>query len=305
MPSSSPCFGTLRNWDIRSSSPPPRWLGLGYQRKRFSDQSLTVDSLWLLFAVVQSIGLAFEGPLWIFTGMAAFIAYKTISVLGLRVGGTGRWPRQPKTLLLLRVFALGKRSERMFDRLRRHWQHAGGISMIAGPDLVTTTVEPHEFLDFLPGRLGRQFVKDQADLERRVSAIDGQPDPDGRYRIHEFFCHDDTWQMTMQRLAGSSDAVLMDLRNFSPSNQGCVFELGKLVDGVELDRIVFLIDDTTDRTFLEATLERLWQEMSPESPNQTTSSPTAKLFRVDKQSAAELTALLRLLLGAEPLFRTA
>jgi hypothetical protein len=33
------------------------------------------------------------------------------------------------------VFALGKRSERLFDKLRKHWQYAGSIAMIAGPDL--------------------------------------------------------------------------------------------------------------------------------------------------------------------------
>ena len=58
------------------------------------------------------------------------------------------------------------------------------------------------------------------------------PDPDGRYRIKEFFCYNDTWQMTMERLAAASDAVLMDLRSFSRVNQGCIFELGRLLDGV-------------------------------------------------------------------------
>ena len=53
------------------------------------------------------------------------------------------------TLLLLRVFALGHRSERLFDALSKRWLRAGSISMIAGPDLVTSTVEPHEFLDFI------------------------------------------------------------------------------------------------------------------------------------------------------------
>jgi hypothetical protein len=99
--------------------------------------------------------------------------------------------------------------------------------MIAGPDLVTSTVEPNEFLEFVSGRLGRQFVRDANDLETRAKATDTARDPDGRYRISEFFCRNDTWQMTMERLAKTSDAVLMDLRSFSPANQGCIFELGR------------------------------------------------------------------------------
>lgn len=80
-------------------------------------------------------------------------------------------------------------------------------------DLVTSTVEPHEFLDFLRGRIGRQFVSSALDLEQRISAMDRLPDPDARYRISEFFCHNDTWQMTVDRLATASDVVLMDLRS--------------------------------------------------------------------------------------------
>ena len=40
------------------------WLGRRYRAKSFSDQSLTVDSIWLLFGIVQSITLAFEGWGW-------------------------------------------------------------------------------------------------------------------------------------------------------------------------------------------------------------------------------------------------
>lgn len=172
--------------------------------------------------------------------------------------------------------------------------------MIAGPDLVTTTIEPHEFLEFVSGRLGRQFIRDQQDLERRVKNIDKVQDPDGRYRINEFFCHHDTWQITMERLAATSDTVLMDLRSFSPANQGCIFELGRLVDSVNLNRIIYLVDNTTDHGFLESTLQRLWLEMSANSPNQSAYSPTVRLFRIERQSESELKALLRLLAGAPP-----
>jgi hypothetical protein len=274
-----------------------RLLGKRYERKKLSDQSLVMDSLWLLFGVEQSIGLAFEAPPWILTGLVAFIAYKLVSRFGWAWAAASSTGAGSKTLLLLRVFALAKRSEQLFDKLRKHWQYAGSIAMIAGPDLVTTTVEPHEFLDFVGGRLGRQFVRGKEDLDRRVQAIDKAADPDGRYRINEFFCHADTWQMTMERLAETSDAVLMDLRSFSPTNQGCVFELGRLVDGVDLNRVVLLVDDTTDRGFLESTLQRLWQSMSADSPNQSALSPTVRVFGLERQSESALKALLRLVLG--------
>ncbi len=273
-----------------------RWIGRRYEAKKFSDQSITIDSIFLLFAVVQSIGLAFEGALWILTGLVAFAAWKAVALLGFRL--TRNQAGLPRTLLLLRVFRLGKRSEQLFDKLRKHWQSAGSISMIAGPDLVTTTVEPHEFLEFLSGRLGRQFVGGRPDLDRRIAAMDAAADPDGRYRINEFFCRANTWQMTMQRVAAASDSVLMDLRSFSPSNQGCLYELGQLLDGVDLRRVVFLVDETTDRAFLEAALMRLWAQLSADSPNRRATAPAARLFHIRQQSEKALAGLLgHLLVG--------
>ncbi len=272
-----------------------KWLGSRYQRKRFSDQSLTLDSIWLLFAVYHGIGLVFQGPAWIASGLVAFAGYKLAAVAG-HARLRSRAVAAPRPLLLLRVFSLGKRSERLFDAVRTHWQRLGSISLIAGPDLVTTNVEPHEFLEFMSGRLSRQFVRDDADLERRVAAMDLGPDPDGRYRVNEFFCHADTWQTTMRRLASESGAVLMDLRSFSPSNQGCLYELGRLLEAVDLSRVVFVTDATTDARFLEDALLRLWQTVGADSPNRRKPNPVARLLQVEKISPAGLRTLLASLL---------
>jgi hypothetical protein len=150
--------------------------------------------------------------------------------------------------------------------------------MIAGPDLVTSTVEPHEFLEFLASGVSRQFVKDRADLARRLEGMDTAADPDLRYRVNEFFCHADTWQMTMRELAERSDAVLMDLRSFSSSNQGCLFEVGELLKAVDLRRVVFVIDATTDRRFLEAAMASLWDSLPADSPNRRQTQPAARLL---------------------------
>lgn len=272
-------------------------IGRRYRAKRLSDQSLTVDSLWLTFALVHSTSLAFQGLAWVPTGLVAFAAYKLVTRTGFRLlrrhfnSGVNA-PR----LLLLRVFALGRRSERFFHTFSKWWRRSGSISLIAGPDLVTTVVEPHEFLDFVSGRLSRQFVLGEADLEGRVAELDRQPDPDGRYRVNQFFCYADTWQLTMRRLAGESDAVLMDLRSFSRSNQGCLYELEQLLNIVPLERVVLLVDDTTDLPFLEEMLQRLWPEIDRESPNRSAKSPAARLFHVRDQSKRSIRTLLLLLL---------
>src|SRR5262249_10872850 len=100
-------------------------------------------------------------------------------------------------------------------------------------------------------------LRDTADLERRLGELDTEADRDGRFRTNEFFCHADTWRETMRRLAGRCDGILMDLRGFAPSNARCLYEIGQLLDGVPLGRVVFLVDETTDGEFLRSTFERL------------------------------------------------
>jgi hypothetical protein len=272
------------------------WIGRRYQQRRMSDQSLTLDAMWLLFGIVQSITLAFEGVLWIFTGVAAFALYKIVTAVGFAATRARLTDEDDHTLLLLRVFSLGSRSERLFDALSRRWLRAGSITMIAGPDLVTSTVEPHEFLEFMGGRLSRRFVRGSADLDERLRTRTLGRDPDGRYRVNEFFCHADTWQATMARLAWGADAVLMDLRSFSPGNAGCVYELQQLIDTVPLERVVFTIDPTTDRAFLQRTLEDAWRRMRADSPNRTPAAPEALLVLLTVQSAGEVRNLMKLLL---------
>ena len=270
-----------------------RWLGRRYEARRLSEMSLTLDALFVLFAVVQSIPLAFSGAAWVASGALAFGAARATLMLLWRHASI--LPSPPPRLLLLRVFALGARSQRLFDRLRRHWQPLGPMALIAGPDLVTATVEPHEFLDFVSGRLSRQFVSDRADLERRVAAFDGPTAPDGRHRINELFCRADTWQMAMQRLASMSDAVLMDLRSFSADNQGCRFEIARLLDAVDLRHVLLLVDRSTDEPYLQATLQQLWQQLAADSPNRR-DGVTLRLMPVDDPDEAALVALLGQLL---------
>jgi hypothetical protein len=96
----------------------------------------------------------------------------------------------------------------------------------------------------------------------------------------------------MRRLVADSDAVVMDLRRFSPSNQGCVYELGRLLDAIHLSRVVFVTDKTTDRSFLEMTLQQQWSSLAAESPNRSTDEPAARVLEIHGPTAAETRALV-------------
>jgi hypothetical protein len=82
-------------------------LGRRYQRKRLSDESLTIDTVFLFFGISQSLGFAFEGATWAATGRRV-PRLQARHDRRLRMLGAARC--RPRPLLLLRVFALGARS---------------------------------------------------------------------------------------------------------------------------------------------------------------------------------------------------
>ncbi|MFN2576920.1 MAG: hypothetical protein ABR607_04440 [Pyrinomonadaceae bacterium] len=271
------------------------WIRKRYERKKTSDQAIAVDAIWLLFAVVMSIQLSPNG-LWACSGLFAFLVYKVVSVTGLyfiRRSSDGN-----RKLLVLRVFSLGKRSQRLFRWLVTYWRYAGSVQLIAGTDLATDNLEPHEFLDFLSGKLGRRFINDPPTLDRKLAELDARPDHDGRFRVNEFFCHDHTWRHVLNRLVSDTDVVFMDLRGFSRRNGGCIFEINELINAVSLDRVQFVTDVTTDEPFLVEAIRRSWQHVQSRSPNILSQSPQLRMFRMDRGGSLELRALLKALATA-------
>jgi hypothetical protein len=272
-----------------------RWLGGLYRRRQISDQSIIIDAVWLIFSLAQSptTGPVSGSEVSFVIAIGAFVAYKLAATAGFRLLRTrAERDEQASKLLLLRVFSLGTRSERLFADFTKLWRYMGIVRMIAGPDLATSTVEPHEFLDFLAGRLQRRFITGPDTLEQRISETEQRRDTDSRFRVAEFFCHDDTWQMVLRRLEKDSDVVLMDLRGFSQSNRGCVFEINELLDLVLLRHIVFVVDRTTDENFLAQVFAGAWAAVTKASPNWNDPAPRIRLYRFDDRGGQNISALV-------------
>jgi hypothetical protein len=69
------------------------------------------------------------------------------------------------------------------------------------------------------------------------------------------------------RLASNSDAVLLDLREFSRTNEDCVFELTYLVRPIALRPCIMLVDHTTDMSSLQDMAQAAWAGLPLDSPN--------------------------------------
>ena len=275
-----------------------RWFAQRYARKKSSDQLSWLATWWLLFTLWECQILSVSGGLLGLLGLLAFVGYEIVLWIGLRPLRAAASRQPPHRLLLLRVFGFRKRSERLLGDLELRWRYLGNIHLIAGTDLATANLEPHEFFEYMNGRLSRQFVKNEEHLSQRIESMDQLPDPDGRFRVNEFFCHDDTWRMTLQRLVSQSEVILMDLRGFSSRNQGVLFELAHLIDVVPVSDIVLVSDRTTDQEFLEAKLHEIWRTMDARSPNRQRPDAPLQVLRVDRQDSNAVQQLMRLLCNA-------
>ena len=78
------------------------------------------------------------------------------------------------------------------------------------------------------GEIESRYVSGATDLSLRLQALDAGVDPDGRFRIGEFFCFDNTWRPALRALVARERVLLMDLRGFTKANAGRVFELEQL-----------------------------------------------------------------------------
>jgi hypothetical protein len=230
-----------------------------YEKKRLSDAQLLARTWWLMFVASLGITLANADAnrdkwLVIFaTAAGAYLAFAPLLSWSLFRFGAGQAAPPARTLLLLRVFGYTARTERLFDRIAARWRFCGPVTMIAAPDVIARTLDPEDFLRYLTGRVSSSFVQSRQDLESRLAAMDREPDPDGRYRINEFCCRDNTWQATVVELMDRADAVIMDLRGLTEQNRGCEFELDQLAARVDPERIVLVVDERTDREFVERT----------------------------------------------------
>ena len=234
-----------------------RRLAADYEAKRFSDSQLLARMWWLMLVVTIGFDILIgrERPalaLALMFGVVALFAPVNRLLLGW-LGVPARaaaWPG--RTLLLLRVFGYTARTERLFDRVAARWRLLGPVTMIAAPDVTARTMDAGDYLRWLTGRVDELFVTSQASLDARLATLDLAPDPDGRFRLNEFCCRDSSWQATVIELMARADAVIMDVRGITAERRGCEFELQQLALRLHLQRLVLVIDRTTDQAVLRS-----------------------------------------------------
>lgn len=232
-----------------------------FQRKSFSDMQFLADSFWIIvsFAIAADLAtsLGWKG-LW---ALAGFAVYRAAVSIGFALW---RAPREPGvSLLVLRVFGFSAPYRKTLRFRSSSLAIQRPVRMIAGTDLAARTIDPDDSLAFASGALRTRFVGSAEDLTSRLRQLDEARDPDGHFRVTEFFCHANTWTHALVALLARSDAILMDLRGFNQNRSGCLFELDQLKLYGRLPQTIFVVDSNTDLNLLNSTLSQIGAAFSP------------------------------------------
>jgi hypothetical protein len=163
--------------------------------------------------------------------------------------------------------------------------------MIAGRDLAGASIEPDEFFAFIRGRLGARFVRTPSEIRAQVEGLDRARDPDGRFRVTELFCVEDTWRTTVDALMARAAVVLLDLREYHPGRAGTRYEIFQLMNIVPVARIIVLLGRNDDVDEVSVELQQAWSAMGNASPNLRLPAPALQICRLRSGSGKEVNAL--------------
>lgn len=141
-----------------------------------------------------------------------------------------------------------------------------------------------------------QCIRSREHLHQVLLRLDNRPRGlDVAFRNLMVPCHDNTWKIAVAEFVQHSHVVLMDLRGFSESREGCKFEVNFLLDVLPVERVVFLIDRSNDRELVGRLLANCWRELNVSSPNLGKPAPQAKLYAAGQEDEADVQGLLDLL----------
>jgi hypothetical protein len=195
-------------------------------------------------------------------------------------------------LLFLRVFKPSGRSQAFTDRFLAYWRFAAPLWMIGGPDLAGAYLEPNEFFAYVRGRLREHFVADPGEAAERVAALDTGRDPDGRFRVNEVYCTNDTWRPTVLEMMSRAGAILLDLREYSEARAGTRYELTEVLRRAPLEKVLVLVNARDDVSRIHGEIESVWREVSA-ARRAAAGPPELCVLQFNRGSTAEMQGLFR------------
>ena len=190
--------------------------------------------------------------------------------------------RRPLQIAYLRLF---ENQPRLRTFVEGAWREFGYVYFLRSAASVTPA-ELHWARS--TGDLSAMFIASRERLVAECGRRAGQVDPKGgaryanigattirvrdrygSYPMCPLLCHGVFWKAAVDTLLEGVDLVVLDLSGFRPENVGTRYELQRVVDRFQIERVVLLADPQSNQRFLAAQIHEAWSLMAEGSPNAT------------------------------------
>jgi len=162
-------------------------------------------------------------------------------------------------------------------------------ALVAGPPLVVAGA----VLVIGRHRIDTRFTRNHDQIVTRLQTLMRHPRHfDLSFRNARVLCHDNTWFPAVVEFASRSQAVLMDLRGYTPARKGCEREVDFLFDAVALQRLLFLIGADGEETAVRQMLLDRWAYLQESSPNLKLRTPVVQLYRTLDNDKRDMQAII-------------
>jgi hypothetical protein len=208
--------------------------------------------------------------------------------------------RPPMRIAYLRLF---ENQPRMRTFIQGPWREFGYVVFLRS----ATAVTPAELRSVTKSRnVASLFIVSPDRMKAEIDRPVDQPQPKGRakftnvggttirtrdhygsYPVRPVLCHGEFWKQAVDMLLERVHLVALDLSGYTNVNEGTRHELQRVIDRLPIERVIFLVDQRSDRKFVEAELQRAWAQMAARSPNAVHDSKTAIVAITDDYRSSQ------------------
>jgi len=181
----------------------------------------------------------------------------------------------PPRLLVLRIFSSASFPELM--GIIQAWRSLGITQFLDGPDSAGNDIG--DVKNFVTGQLHDSIVENQEELDASIRSFGHLPNNDLQFPMHSVQCNDATWKEALEAFLQSSDVIILDISGMSNQNKGILYEINKIVREIQLDKVLFLMNDQTDQQSIKLMIEEAVKKITPESVNYLSERINIRIFQ--------------------------
>jgi len=201
----------------------------------------------------------------------------------------------PMRIAYLRLFENRPRTRTFVESA---WREFGHVYFLRSAGSVT----PREFREITrAGGRADMFITSRAQLEQALGRSGAGALGKGRHAFREvgpttlrvrdrygcypmtaLLCHGSFWRDAVDVLLEHVDLVALDLSGLRPENEATRYELQRVLDRFPVRRIVLLVDEHSNRAWLDALIRDSWSRMAASSPNATPGARTLLVATTDR-----------------------